>query len=78
MLQFIRVAIITFTMCYFFGMISYIMFDITHIYNIEDTEHNNVFKEYGLHDKGNLEKGFILIYWVCTTFTTVGFGDIYP
>ena len=38
----------------------------------------NFIENYNLKDESKYIKCMSVIYWVCTTFTTVGFGDFYP
>ena len=72
-----RVALITLSGSYLFGLISWIIFDISYkAYNDPDTP--NFIENYGLNNDTRYVKCVSVIYWVCTTFSTVGFGDFYP
>jgi hypothetical protein len=71
------VAGITLSGSYFFGLLSWILFNF-YTKLIADDENVNFIGTYELREESNYIKCVSVIYWVCTTFTTVGFGDFYP
>lgn len=68
---------ITLSGSYMFGLISWIAFELS--YKLKDNdEEENFIQSYELDTETRYVKCVSVIYWVCTTFSTVGFGDFYP
>ena len=82
----LRVAMLTFAGSFFFGLLSWIAFEYSYkshrlaeegttlAETFESTDH--FIETYDLERLSHYQKCVTVIYWVCTTFTSVGYGDI--
>ena len=72
---------LTYAGSFFFGLFSYIAFEYSwKIGDVVTHDEGTVYfiDNYELDTKSNYQKSLTVIYWVCTTFTSVGLGDYYP
>ena len=75
----IKLIIFIFTIAWYMGILYYIYCDISNdLKYVEDQpESNNFIKNY-MEGKSNGNKALVMLYFMFTTLSSVGFGDYHP
>lgn len=68
-----RLFIIAFIITYFCGCIWFIL-----VVNIADESQHCFYYDFGFHDLDNMSRLIKVCYYVLTTLSTMGYGDMYP